>query len=80
MNYRSLGKSDLSVSEIGFGCMSLGEDQHANGQLINRAIETGINFFDTADLYQKGANETSLGNTLKGRRKSLIIATKEGNQ
>ncbi len=54
MNYRSLGKSELSVSEIGFGCMSLGEDQHANGQLINRAIETGINFFDTADLYQKG--------------------------
>jgi aryl-alcohol dehydrogenase-like predicted oxidoreductase len=80
MNYRSLGKSELRVSEIGFGCMSLGEDQHANGQLINRAIETGINFFDTADLYQKGANETNLGTILKGFRKDLIIATKVGNQ
>jgi len=80
MNYRKLGKSDLFVSEIGFGCMSLGEIDEANSRLLNLAFDKGINFFDTADLYQKGLNEATVGKALKEKRKGLIIATKVGNQ
>ncbi len=80
MNYRVLGKSALRISEIGFGCMSLGTDDVENDQVIHRAIELGINFFDTADLYEKGLNETRIGGALKSKRKELIIATKVGNQ
>ncbi len=80
MNYRLLGSSQLLVSEIGFGCMSLTEENTANKKLVHRAIEGGINFFDTADLYQKGFNETSVGNALKENRKQVIIATKVGNE
>jgi len=80
MNYRKLGKSDLFVSEIGFGCMSLGEMDEANSRLLNEAFDKGINFFDTADLYQKGLNEATVGKALKEKRKELVIATKVGNQ
>lgn len=80
MQYRPLGKSTLTVSEIGFGCMSLGNDDAANARLIHHACEEGINFFDTADLYEHGQNETSVGKALQGRRPSVIIATKVGNQ
>jgi len=80
MKYQQLGKSGLQVSRIGFGCMSLGSDQAANEQLLHRAIDLGINFFDTADLYQKGLNEISVGKALKAKRKQLVIATKVGNQ
>ncbi len=80
MNYRKLGKSDLFVSEIGFGCMSLGEMDEANSRLLNEAFDKGINFFDTADLYQKGFNEATVGKALKEKRKELVIATKVGNQ
>ncbi len=80
MNYRKLGKSDLFVSEIGFGCMSLGEMDEANSRLLNEAFNKGINFFDTADLYQKGFNEATVGKALKEKRKELVIATKVGNQ
>ena len=80
MNYRILGKSGLSVSRIGFGCMSLGENDTDNRKVVHAAIEKGINFFDTADLYGQGNNETTLGKALKEKRKDLIIATKVGNQ
>ncbi|MVT11126.1 aldo/keto reductase [Chitinophaga tropicalis] len=80
MKYNILGKSTLKVSEISFGCMSLGTDSTANAQLIHRALELGINFFDTADLYQQGENEKQLGNALKGKRAEALIATKAGNQ
>ena len=79
MQYNQLGQSDLNVSEICFGCMSLGEDQNVNDRLIGEAIDGGINFFDTADLYQKGANERVLGKALKGKRQDVLIATKVGN-
>lgn len=79
MQYRQLGKSDLNVSEICFGCMSLGEDQSFNTKLIHQAIDGGINFFDTADLYQRGANEVILGKAVKRKRKDVLIATKVGN-
>lgn len=80
MNYHLLGKSTLEISEIGFGCMSLSEDEHANGVLINKALDLGINFFDTANIYQGGLNEITLGNMLKNKRSKVIIATKAGNQ
>lgn len=80
MNYRRLGKSDLMISEIGFGCMSLGEKQESNDHLIAKAISLGINFFDTADLYQKGFNEESVGKAIFRHRKNLILATKVGNR
>jgi len=80
MHYRQLGKSALQVSEIGFGCMSLAEDTAANTVLLHKAIDAGINFFDTADLYQQGMNEEMVGKALKEKRNSVIIATKVGNQ
>ena len=61
MKKRHLKRADLYVSEIGFGCMSLGERHAENAQLINQAIDGGVNYFDTADLYQKGFNEETLG-------------------
>ncbi len=75
-----LGKSDLSVSRVGFGCMSLGESPGAYGDLLRKAADAGINFFDTADLYQKGLNELYVGEALRPIRKEVIIATKVGNQ
>ena len=80
MNYRTLGRSQLSISEIGFGCMSLGNDDNENARIIHHAIDSGINFFDTADLYNKGQNERSVGKALKTKRRDIIIATKVGNQ
>ncbi len=80
MKYTQLGKSDLQVSRIGFGCMSLKADQVENEKIISQAIEYGINYFDTADLYDKGMNEASIGKALKGRRDKVVIATKVGNQ
>jgi aryl-alcohol dehydrogenase-like predicted oxidoreductase len=76
---RRLGHSDLEVSVVGFGCMSLGDDHGANERLIHAALDRGINYFDTADLYQHGENEVTVGRALEGR-KDVIIATKVGNQ
>ena len=80
MNYRQLGKSSLEISEISFGCMSLKGTYQENERLINRAIDLGVNFFDTADLYDKGGNEEMLGRILKGKRHQIRIASKVGNQ
>jgi aryl-alcohol dehydrogenase-like predicted oxidoreductase len=80
MKYHQLGKSGLHISQIGFGCMSLGDDQAANEKILHHALELGVNFFDTADLYQKGLNEISVGKAFKVKRKDVIIATKAGNQ
>ncbi|MFT3934649.1 MAG: aldo/keto reductase [Chitinophagaceae bacterium] len=79
MEYIALGQSGLNISRIGFGCMSLemGKD---NSALLQEAIDNGINFFDTADLYNKGENEIMIGKALKEKRKDLVIATKVGNQ
>lgn len=80
MNYRKIGKSDLLVSEIGFGCMSLGDDKSENIKLLREAQNSGINYFDTADLYQKGQNEVTIGKAFREVRKEVIIATKVGNK
>jgi len=80
MEYKTLRKSDLTISRIGFGCMSLKDNQAENEKIIHKALEHGINYFDTADIYDKGRNEMSVGKALKGKREQAIIATKVGNQ
>lgn len=80
MNYHALGSSSLRVSAIGFGCMSLGRGEAENTRLIHRALELGINFFDTADLYDKGLNEQTVGKILRSKRDQVVLATKVGNQ
>ena len=80
MKYNRLGQSDLVVSEIAMGCMSLKNDQDTASHLIHQAIDLGINYFDTADLYDHGKNELLVGTALKEKRKEVIIATKVGNQ
>ena len=79
MNYRKLGKSNLQVSEISLGCMSLDPKIEDYSSLFNKAIDSGINYFDTADFYDKGINESIIGKSLGSRRKEVILATKVGN-
>ncbi|MGM0899974.1 MAG: aldo/keto reductase [Bacillota bacterium] len=75
-----LGNSDLTVSEIGLGCMSLGTNEKKAQEIIEAALEEGINYFDTADLYDFGENEKIVGQALKNVRDDIIIATKVGNR
>ena len=77
---RLLGSSDLHVSELGLGCMSLGTDLAKAELIIKSAYEEGINFFDTADLYDFGENEKLIGQALKPVRDKVILATKVGNR
>ncbi len=80
MKKRKLGHSNLYVSEIGFGCMSLGTSENDAIRLIHEAIDQGVNYFDTADLYDRGLNEEIVGKALKGKRHDVIVATKVGNR
>ncbi|QSS98547.1 aldo/keto reductase [Pontibacillus sp. ALD_SL1] len=79
MNKRQLGSSNLMVSEIGLGCMTLGTDEKKATDIVNRALDAGINYLDTADLYNFGRNEEIVGKALKGRRDEVILGTKGGN-
>ncbi|OIK13641.1 aldo/keto reductase [Bacillus sp. MUM 13] len=80
MRKRKLGNTDLLVSEIGLGCMSLGTDKKQAETIISAAIDEGINYFDTADLYDFGINEEIAGHALKKVRDQVVIATKAGNR
>jgi aryl-alcohol dehydrogenase-like predicted oxidoreductase len=80
MEYVQLGKSAMRISRIAFGCMSLGDEYAQSERILHRAVELGINFFDTADLYAKGMNETMVGKALKPYRQNVYIASKVGNQ
>jgi len=80
MEYSLLGKSDLNISRIGFGCMSLDPSDPDGENILHRAMDAGINYFDTADMYHKGQNEVMLGKAFRDKRKGLILATKVGNQ
>jgi len=87
MNYRLLGDTGLKVSELCLGTMTFGEnffniavvDQAGANQMVARSLESGINFFDTADVYSYGESETVLGKALKDadiERDKVIVATK----
>lgn len=80
MKKRYLGTSRIQVSEIGFGCMSLPTNEKDAGRIVDEAISQGINYFDTADLYDRGKNEEIVGNVLKQHRNDIVLATKVGNQ
>ena len=77
---RKLGKSDLWVTELGLGCMSIGTDEKAAREIIETALDEGINYFDTADLYDFGENEKIVGSALKQVRENVILASKVGNR
>src|ERR1700759_1281737 len=80
---RKLGKTGPEVSAIGLGCMSLSgvygtTADEAGVRLIHRAIELGVDHFDSSDMYGWGQNEALLGRALKGRRDGVVIASKFG--
>jgi aryl-alcohol dehydrogenase-like predicted oxidoreductase len=80
MNKSRLGSTDLWVSEIGLGCMSLGTDESSAIPLVHEALDLGVNFLDTSDLYDEGRNEEIVGKAIQGRRDEVILATKVGNR
>lgn len=80
MKKRNLGKSNLQISQLSLGCMSLPTEKQDAAYIVEAALDAGINYFDTADLYNLGANEEIVGALLKSRRHELLIATKVGNR
>ncbi len=84
LDHRPLGRSGVTVSAIGLGCMGMSEfygpsDDNQSLETLAAALDLGITFFDTADMYGVGANERLLGRFLKGRRDRVVLATKFGN-
>lgn len=86
MQYRTLGRTGLRVSDVGFGAMTIGgevfgaTDDQESLRALHRALDIGMNFIDTADAYGRGHSEELLGQLLKTRRKEVVLATKGGNQ
>ncbi|MGO4820766.1 MULTISPECIES: aldo/keto reductase [unclassified Flavobacterium] len=86
MNYRKLGKINLHISEISLGTWQVGgkwgssfDDKNAD-KLINTAIDNGVNFIDTADVYEDGLSETAVGRVVRSRSEKIYVATKCGRQ
>lgn len=83
MNYRPFGRTGVQVSELCLGCMNFGDDCNEADSiaLMHRALDEGINFFDTADVYSRGVSETIVGKALAGeRRDKVFLATKVYNK
>lgn len=78
MEYRQLGRSGLRVSAIGLGGNTFGNgaDEAQTARIIGRALDIGVNFIDTADIYSRGVSEQHVGKAIKGRRREALIATK----
>ena len=84
MKTRQLGKSGLKVSALGLGCMGMSEfygpgDEAEATATIQHALDLGVNFVDTADMYGLGANEILVGKAIRDRRSQVVLATKFGN-
>src|SRR5207237_4905245 len=81
---RRLGGSTLEVSAVGLGCMSMsgaygpGDDAQSI-DVVHRALDLGVSFLDSSDMYGWGHNEALLGKALRGRRERVVLATKFGN-
>jgi len=82
MEYRKLGNSGLKVSGLSLGANNFGWwiDEQTSIGVINHALEIGINFIDTADMYDRGRSEEFVGKAIKGKRSDVIIATKFGQK
>ncbi|MBD1260358.1 aldo/keto reductase [Maribacter polysiphoniae] len=86
MKYRRLGKTDFSVSEISLGTWQVGGswgsgfDNSSADKIINTAIDNGINFIDTADVYEAGLSEAAVGRVVRSRKEEVYVATKCGRQ
>lgn len=82
MKYRRLGRSGLEVSLLGLGTNNFGRrcSPDESARILDRAIELGINFIDTANIYSQGESEEHIGAALKGRRDQVLVATKFGMQ
>ncbi|MEV4076714.1 aldo/keto reductase [Nonomuraea fuscirosea] len=83
MERRVLGRNGLEVSALGLGCMGMSEfygqgDEKESVAVIHRALDLGMDFLDTADMYGRGANEELVGRAVKGRRDEAVVATKFG--
>ena len=84
MKKRVLGRNGIEVSELGLGCMGMSDfygvgEEAESVAVIHQAIDSGVTFFDTADMYGVGRNEELLGRALQGKRAAVVIATKFGN-
>ncbi|MGH8273999.1 MAG: aldo/keto reductase, partial [Gammaproteobacteria bacterium] len=84
MQTRILGADGLKVSAIGLGCMGMSEfygpsEEAESLAVIQRALDLGVNFLDTADMYGTGENEKLVGRAISNRRDEVVLATKFGN-
>jgi aryl-alcohol dehydrogenase-like predicted oxidoreductase len=83
LNSTTLGNTSVTINRLGLGCMGMSEfygsfDQAESINTLHKAIDLGVNFFDTADMYGSGANENLLGKAFKNRWSEVVLATKFG--